>query len=100
MLIAELVLSLTFAGLLLGLARWSLSTGPYKLPRLLPWRLVGRARVTWRERPFFGWGRDWFGLARFALGTNEDSVGIVGPPRVGKTAGILIPQALIWRGPL
>jgi hypothetical protein len=73
---------------------------PYKLPRALPWKLVGRARVTWRERPFFGWGLDWFGFTRFAFGTHEDSVGVVGPPRVGKTAGVLIPQALMWGGSL
>jgi type IV secretion system protein VirD4 len=73
---------------------------PYNLPRALPWKLIGRARVSWRERPFCGWGRDWFGVTRFAFGTREDSVGVVGPPRVGKTAGVLIPQALMWGGPL
>jgi len=31
--------------------------------------------------------------------TNEDSVGIVGPPRYGKTSGIIIPALLTWRGP-
>src|SRR5712691_3126857 len=29
----------------------------------------------------------------------EDSMAIVGPPRVGKTAGLLIPQILTWNGP-
>jgi type IV secretion system protein VirD4 len=32
--------------------------------------------------------------------TREDSCGIVGPPRVGKTSGLLIPQVLHWDGPL
>jgi len=84
----------------LYLVRWVRCRAPYGLPRVLPWKLTGRARVVWRERPFFGWGRDWFGLTRFAFGTREDSVGVVGPPRVGKTAGVLIPQALMWGGSL
>src|SRR5215472_7095378 len=84
----------------LYLVRDLLSSGPHKLPRRLPRKIRGRAAVAWRERPFFGWGRDWFGCSCFALGTSEDSVAIVGPPRVGKTAGVLIPQALMWAGPL
>jgi len=101
MLIQHLLVLATLAILgLLYLLRQLRCRAPYKLPRVLPWKLVGRARVTWRERPFFGWGRDWFGLTRFAFGTPEDSVGVVGPPRVGKTAGVLIPQALMWAGSL
>lgn len=30
----------------------------------------------------------------------EDTIGVVGPPRCGKTAGILIPQAMMWAGPM
>jgi type IV secretion system protein VirD4 len=30
----------------------------------------------------------------------EDTIGVIGPPRSGKTAGILIPQALMWAGPM
>jgi type IV secretion system protein VirD4 len=30
----------------------------------------------------------------------EDSVGIVGPPRYGKTSGLIIPTVLVWDGPL
>ena len=84
----------------LYLVRWLRCRAPYRLPRVLPWKLTARAAVAWRERPFLGWGRDWFGLTRFALATQEDSVGVVGPPRVGKTAGVLIPQALMWGGSL
>lgn len=84
---------------LLVVRNW-LCTGPYQLSRILPWRLGGRAVVEWRMRPFFGWGRSWLGLPRFAFGREEDSVAIVGPPRVGKTAGVLIPQASMWAGPL
>jgi len=32
--------------------------------------------------------------------TREDSCAIIGPPRVGKTSGLLIPQVLHWDGPL
>lgn len=30
----------------------------------------------------------------------EDTIGVVGPPRCGKTAGVLIPQAMMWAGPM
>lgn len=30
----------------------------------------------------------------------EDTIGVIGPPRSGKTAGILIPQAMMWAGPM
>jgi type IV secretory pathway TraG/TraD family ATPase VirD4 len=30
----------------------------------------------------------------------EDTIGVIGPPRAGKTAGILIPQAMMWAGPM
>src|SRR5579871_295781 len=32
--------------------------------------------------------------------TPEDSIGVVGPTRSGKTSGVLIPQALMWAGPM
>lgn len=73
-------------------------TGPYGLSRVIPPRLSRRAAVVWRERPFLGWSRGWFGVSRFAFGGDEDSVAIVGPPRVGKTTGVLIPQAAMWSG--
>jgi type IV secretion system protein VirD4 len=80
--------------------RHVLCTGPRGLPHVIPRRLRRPAQVAWRERPFLGWGRNWLGLSRWAFGGAEDAVAIVGPPRVGKTAGILIPQAAMWRGPL
>jgi type IV secretion system protein VirD4 len=46
-------------------------------------------------QPYLGWDDD--GL-RF--GSGEDSVGIVGPPRYGKTSGLIIPACLTWAGPL
>lgn len=96
----EAVAVLVAAVCLLYLVHRLLSTGPYGLPRLLPWRLVAWPWVRWRERPFLGWGRCWFGPTVFAAGSHEDSVGIVGPPRVGKTAGVLVPQVCQWRGPV
>jgi type IV secretion system protein VirD4 len=63
----------------------------------LPRRLRLRPALRWTDRPFLGWtasGR------RFLAGSREDSVAIVGPPRVGKTAGLLVAQALLWAGPL
>jgi type IV secretion system protein VirD4 len=62
-----------------------------------PRRLLTRPTLRWSDRPFLGWtvsGRS------FLTGTPEDSVGIVGPPRVGKTAGLLVAQAHLWGGPL
>jgi type IV secretory pathway TraG/TraD family ATPase VirD4 len=32
------------------------------------------------------------------FGTREDSVGIIGPPRYGKTSGLIIPACLTWSG--
>ncbi|MBJ7601203.1 MAG: type IV secretory system conjugative DNA transfer family protein [Candidatus Dormibacteraeota bacterium] len=66
----------------------------------MPRRLSVRARVRWYERVFLGWTEGWFGGPRFAFGLTEDSVGVVGPTRVNKTAGIGIPQVLMWGGPL
>ncbi|MBJ7600452.1 type IV secretory system conjugative DNA transfer family protein [Candidatus Nephthysia bennettiae] len=73
---------------------------PFDISARLPRRLSTRARVQWRERVFLGWTQGWLGGPRFAFGLPEDSVGIVGPTRVNKTAGIGIPQVLMWGGPL
>jgi type IV secretory pathway TraG/TraD family ATPase VirD4 len=62
-----------------------------------PRSLRTRPALGWSDRPFLGWtasGRS------FLSGTPEDSVAIVGPPRVGKTAGLLVAQAQLWGGPL
>ncbi len=94
----DLIFAAIGSVLVLALVRHVRCTGPYKLSRVLPWRLSKRPIVIWRERLFFGWGRNWLGLSRFAFGRAEDSVAIVGPPRVGKTAGVLIPQLAMWNG--
>lgn len=75
--------------------------GPHKLPRVLPGQLGLPPEVTWSERLFLGRSRDWLGRQRFAFGAPEDCVAVLGPPRIsGKTAGIVIPQAAMWAGPL
>ena len=76
-------------------------TGPYSLTRIAHWRTRRRPVVVWRDGPFLGWTRSILGLTRWAFGSREDTVAIVGPPRIsGKTAGIVIPQAAMWDGAL
>src|SRR5262249_54958172 len=51
----------------------------------------------WQQLPVLG--RIGVGkLSRLVLGSSEDCVAVVGPPRVGKTMGILVPQVQIWGG--
>lgn len=51
-----------------------------------------------RRSVFLGWNyldgykRCWSGA--------EDSVGVIGPPRYGKTSGLIIPSVLWWEGPV
>jgi type IV secretion system protein VirD4 len=63
----------------------------------VPRGLRQRASMRWQERPFLGWA-GWGPLRRVVMGTAEDCVAVVGPPRVGKTQGVLIPQILLWGG--
>ncbi len=53
------------------------------------------------SRPFLGWERGFIrpGRRGWVVGTEEDMVAVLGVPRVGKTGGLLVPQALLWRGP-
>jgi type IV secretion system protein VirD4 len=76
-------------------------SGPYSLTRVLPWRVSRRPVVVWRDGWFLGWGRGILGQTRWAFGSPEDTVAIVGPPRIsGKTAGLVIPQAAMFNGAL
>ncbi|GAB3156299.1 type IV secretory system conjugative DNA transfer family protein [Micromonospora sonneratiae] len=45
-------------------------------------------------------GRDPNDQQRRCWSAPEDSVGIVGPPRYGKTSGLIIPTVMQWAGPL
>src|SRR5579859_3987713 len=49
---------------------------------------------------FLGWEQTSPPYRSYFVASNEDSIAILGPPRVGKTSGILIPQAMIWAGSL
>ncbi|SRR6266508_3852352 len=51
-----------------------------------------------RRRIFLGWDAQ-DGYKR-CWSEPEDSVGIVGPPRYGKTSGLIIPSIMWWEGPL
>lgn len=87
--------------LVLWVVRQILCTGPYRLPRVLPWRVSRRPVLMWHTGPFLGWSRGILGQTRWAFGSREDTVAIVGPPRIsGKTAGIVIPQAAMFDGAL
>lgn len=47
---------------------------------------------------FLGWMQTQPRLQSMMMASREDSVAILGPPRVGKTSGVLIPQAMVWPG--
>ncbi len=73
---------------------------PFDISARVPWRLSMWPKRGWYQRPFLGWSEGFLGEPRWAMGTEEDSVGVVGPPRVNKTLGSGIPQVLLWGGPL
>lgn len=56
--------------------------------------------IPWLDGVFLGWEQDGPPYRAFVVSSEEDSVAILGPPRVGKTSGLLIPQALTWPGSL
>ncbi|GAA1456190.1 type IV secretory system conjugative DNA transfer family protein [Nocardiopsis exhalans] len=58
---------------------------------LPPVRITPRDRVYLGLDPADGYKRVW--------SSPSDSVGLVGPPRYGKTSGIIIPALLYWSGP-
>lgn len=57
-----------------------------------PVRLRPEHRVYLGLDPNDGYKRVWSG--------RSDSVGVVGPPRYGKTSGIILPALLYWDGPV
>lgn len=54
------------------------------------------------RQPFLGWREGWTPPWErgWNVGTEEDHVAVVGGARVGKSSGLLIPQALLWPGPM
>jgi type IV secretory pathway TraG/TraD family ATPase VirD4 len=72
---------------------------PFDISGRLPRKLSLRPRLGWYQRLFLGWTTGLLGEPRWAMGTYEDSAGVVGPTRVGKTGGAGIGQAVTWGGP-
>lgn len=60
--------------------------------RIPPFRVTPRPHVFLGWDPAQGYERCWT--------KPEDSVGIVGPPRYGKSSGLVIPSVLWWAGPV
>jgi type IV secretory pathway TraG/TraD family ATPase VirD4 len=97
LLVALIVL---ISGIGLAVATWLLG-------RCGEYRGLGRVRrdlrygpgIERRQQPFLGWSGTG-PLTRLVFGTTEDCVAVIGPPRSGKTQGVLIPQVLVWEGPL
>jgi type IV secretion system protein VirD4 len=54
----------------------------------------------WWKEPFLGWRHGWHPRHPWLVARGEDHCGTIGPPRVGKTAGLLVPQLLTWDGPV
>lgn len=49
---------------------------------------------------FVGWEQEQPSYRTLLMASREDSVAVLGPPRSGKTSGVLIPQAMTWGGSL
>jgi hypothetical protein len=58
------------------------------------------ADVPWLHGTFVGWREAEPQYRNVLVASLEDSVAILGPPRVGKTSGLLVPAAMTWPGPL
>ncbi|SDS53869.1 Type IV secretory system Conjugative DNA transfer [Microlunatus soli] len=64
----------------------------------IQWPEMPAFQQGFRRQIFLGWdARDGY---KRCWSAPEDSVGIVGPPRYGKTSGLIIPTLLWWEGPL
>lgn len=63
-----------------------------ELAPLPPMEVQPRQQVYLGMNPTANYGRCW--------STPEDSVGVVGPPRYGKTAGLFLPMLMHWDGPV
>jgi type IV secretion system protein VirD4 len=61
---------------------------------------VSSREVPWLDGMLVGWQETNGGFRNLLVASREDSVAILGPPRVGKTSGVLVPSALTWPGSL
>jgi type IV secretion system protein VirD4 len=70
------------------------------MPEILRWPVKPKDGVPWLEGTFVGWQETDGRLRTMLLASKEDSVAVLGPPRVGKTSGVLVPSAMTWPGAL
>jgi type IV secretion system protein VirD4 len=70
------------------------------LPEIMQWPVNPRDDVPWLQGVFLGWLETQPTFRNVAIASMEDSVAILGPPRVGKTSGVLVPSAMTWPGSL
>ncbi|WP_040478411.1 type IV secretory system conjugative DNA transfer family protein [Longispora albida] len=63
-------------------------------PALAP---LPEVRVQFEDRVFLGWDKQ--DRLQPVWSAREDSVGLIGPPRYGKSSGLIIPNLLTWPGP-
>ena len=96
-LLGVLVLAITTSGTLVVIHVFGRSPEQRAASHVPPGLSV-RPGVRRRQRPFLAWTGAG-PLARLLLASPEDCVAVVGPPRVGKTQSVLVPQMLLWDGP-
>jgi type IV secretion system protein VirD4 len=91
------LLATALAGAVLAIGRIMSMSPEYRAAGRVPRGLSSRPSARRLNRPFLGWTG--FGpTSRMLTASPEDCVAVVGPPRVGKTQGVLAPQLLKWMG--
>lgn len=70
------------------------------MPEVMRYPINSRDRVPWLAGLFLGWIETAPQFRNVLVASMEDSVAILGPPRVGKTSGVLVPAAMTWPGSL
>lgn len=70
------------------------------MPEIMRWQIKPRDDVPWLQGAFIGWLETEQHFRNVLVASMEDSVAILGPPRVGKTSGVLVPSAMTWPGSL
>lgn len=63
-------------------------------------RVSADADAPWIDGIFLGWQQTQPPCTTMFFSSPEDSVAIIGPPRSGKTGGVLLPAAMSWPGSL
>jgi hypothetical protein len=70
------------------------------MPELLHFDVDPAGEPPWLHGLVLGWKETDPPYRTLIVASEEDSIAVLGPPRVGKTSGVLIPQALTWAGAL